>query len=94
MERSRRSHGLGAQKVSISLSKDDLRLLTERARRIHRGNLSAVVAEMTETLRRQEALASLLAGFGGEPSTASELQALRDEIVGAPTRKPRRRPAA
>ena len=93
MERSRRPHGLRTQKISISVSKDDLRLMTERARRVHRGNLSAVVHEMAETLRRKEALVALLDDFGGEPSTAAELQALRDEIAHAPTGKPRR-PAA
>ncbi len=78
-----------AVKVSVSIRADDLALLKRRAKRLHGGNVSAVIAELAETIRRQDARDQLLAA--GEathgPATRSEL----DAIVGEWT--PRRRKA-
>ena len=93
-KRARRSHGIRSRKVSVSVSEEDLRLLSARAKRVYRGNLSAVVHELADGLRRREALARLLGTFEGAASTVSEIQALRDEIASAPTGRRKRRPAA
>jgi hypothetical protein len=71
-----------AEKVSISVSADDLKWLRRRAKR-HRGNLSAVFAEATRLLRQRDAQERLLEAFGteSEPS-AEETEAIRAEWRG------------
>lgn len=92
--RTRRAHGIGTKKISVSVSEADLAVLTARARRLHRGNMSAVVGEMVATLRREEALDELLTTLGGPTLDENALQKLRDEIAAAPTKARRRRTAA
>ncbi|MBK9001190.1 MAG: hypothetical protein IPM35_36170 [Myxococcales bacterium] len=86
-KRSRRPHGLNARKISISVSEEDLRVLSRRARRAHGGNVSAVIHELTATLRRQEAADRLLDLLGGESVTQSEMDAIRAEISGPGRRR-------
>jgi hypothetical protein len=45
--------------LSISLSTEPLKLLRQRAKQAHRGNLSAAVAEAAELLRREIAMGEL-----------------------------------
>jgi hypothetical protein len=92
-KRARRPQGIHTRKISVSITEDDLALITRRAKRLHRGNVSAVVHEMVAALRREEALDRLLASFDGAPPTPEELHQLREEIAAAPTGR-KRRPAA
>lgn len=92
--RGRRAQGIRTRKISISVTEDDLKVLSSRARRVHRGNVSAVVHEMVAALRREEALDELLRTLGAGRVTASEMAALRSEVAGANGRSRKRRPAA
>lgn len=89
-KRTRRPHGLQTKKVSISVAKEDLRVLLARAKRLHRGNVSAVVHEMVAALRRMEAMDEVLRMLGGHRVTEQDMQKIRDE-VGAVRRVGRRR---
>jgi len=93
-KRTRRPHGIGSRKISVSVSKDDLEVLSARAKRLHHGNISAVVHEMIATVRRQEAMDELLDTLGGDRVTEEEMQKLRDEIAATPAQRRKRRNAA
>jgi hypothetical protein len=88
----RRPRGIGTRKVSISISADDLRVLSARAKAAHGGNLSAVVHDLATTLRREMAMDDVLAALDADRVSADEMAALRAEL--APRRKPRKRGAA
>lgn len=88
--RSRRPHGIHSRKISVSVSEDDLAVLTARARRFHRDNISAVIHEMVATLRREEAMDDLLAALGGDALTDEDLAGLRRELAVDPRRRTRR----
>ena len=80
------------EKVSVSIDRGDLVLLRKRARRLHRGNLSAVIAEGVRRVREEEGRDALVrwlgdAGDAPEPERA----AMRDEWRTPPPS--RRRPA-
>lgn len=92
--RARRPHGIGTRKISVSVTEDDLKVLVARAKRAHRGNVSAVLHDLVTTLRREEAMDRLLAKLGADSVTEDELQRLRDEIAAAPLVRSKRRPAA
>lgn len=94
--KTRRPPGIGSRKISVSITEADLRVVTAQAKRLHRGNVSAVLHDMVETLRRQHALDELIESFGAAPASEAELDALRTEIAAsAPARRERRRrPAA
>ena len=92
--RTRRPHGIHSRKISVSVSAEDLEVLSARAKRVHHGNLSAVVHEMVATLKREEALDELLEMLGGERVTDEEMQKLRNEIAAVPTGRRKRRSAA
>jgi hypothetical protein len=79
--RGRRSHGIKSKKISISVSEGDLKILVGRARRLHRGNLSAVVHDMIADLARGEAADALLRDLGGERVSEAEMEAIRKEIT-------------
>ena len=85
------------EKISVSVNRDDLRILKKRAKRLHGGNLSAVIAEIIAHAREQEGLADLLDWLGGPASmTKEEEQEIDRELLGqpkAPTRRKRKRAA-
>jgi hypothetical protein len=89
--RGRRPHGIRSRKISVSVSRDDLAVLAARAKRLHRGNLSAVVHEMVAALRRQEAADRLLEMLGGDRVTEADIDAIRKEMDGVPAEARRRR---
>lgn len=95
MQRARRPHGIRSRKISVSVSADDLAVLTARAKRFHRGNVSAVVHDLVETLRREEALDALVQTLGADAVTDDELRAVEAEIREArtPSERPRRKGA-
>lgn len=78
-------------KISVTIDRDALKWLKLRAKRLHRGNLSAVVAEATENLRRAEALDRLLDRLGAPALDDAELAAFRAEWAGASVSRARRR---
>jgi len=45
-----------AKKVSVSIQPDLLAAITRRAKRLYGGNISAVIAEMGEDVKRLEAM--------------------------------------
>lgn len=79
------------EKVSVSISRADLRVLRRRARRLYRGNLSAVIAEAAARMLEEEgreALVKWLAEAG--QATADERDTIRAEWrVDSPSRKTR-----
>ena len=82
-------------KISVSVNQDDLRILKKRAKRLHDGNLSAVIAEIIARAREQEGLADLLGWLGG-PGLMSkeEEEAIDRELLGQTTQPKRRRKKA
>lgn len=73
------------EKISVSVNRDDLKLLKKRAQRLHDGNLSAVIAEIIARAREQEGLADLLDWLGGPASmTEQEEEAIDRELLGQP----------
>jgi hypothetical protein len=79
-----------AEKISISLSPEDLRWARERAKQ----SLSSVSAVLAEALRRQrqaEARARLLADLGTDDISEGDRKAVRAEWQGSkPTPRPPR----
>ncbi|HWL88963.1 MAG TPA: hypothetical protein VNO21_24330 [Polyangiaceae bacterium] len=80
--------------LSISLAASPLKLLRERAKRVHRGNLSAAIAEAAELLRRDIAMGDLVAELEKEhgPLTDEDRAIVDAESRG--DKRPRRRKKA
>ena len=91
--RSRRPRGIHSKKISVSVSAEDLVVLAARAKRVHGGNISAVLHDLVDTLRREQAADEVLEMLGGAPVTPAQMQDVRNELYGAKRRR-RRRPAA
>jgi hypothetical protein len=66
-------------KVSISVRKDDLAVLRRRAKKLYKGNLSAIMAEAAAAARRKEAQEELLEWIGPIDMTSEEKEAIRAE---------------
>lgn len=83
------------EKVSVSIPKNEMRILRARAKRMHGGNLSAVFVEMASWIVEQEARAKVVDWLGG-PVSEAERDEIRRELRGeAHTKtKKRERPAA
>lgn len=90
----RRAHGIRSRKISVSVSAEDLAVLSARAKRMHRGNLSAVVHDMVVALKREQALDELLGELGADRVTEADKQKLREEIAAAKPGARKRRSAA
>jgi hypothetical protein len=78
------------EKISVSVSRDDLAWARRRAR-AQRTSLSAVVSEALLRQRQAEAGVRLLEDLGTEDITEADLEAIRSELGWAPTRKGRSR---
>lgn len=78
------------EKVSVSITRADLRVLRRRARRLYRGNLSAVIAEAALRMREEEGRESVVNWLGDAGRAAPEESAsIRAEWqVEVPPRKP------
>jgi hypothetical protein len=82
-------------KVSIAITRDDLRTFRARARRLHRGNLSAAIADAAAKLRREEAAHRVLGRLGAPPLSDERSAEIEAELRGeAPPKKGRRGKAA
>jgi len=92
-KRTRRPHGIKTQKISISVSAEDLKVLQREAKRTHAGNVSRVIHELLAALRRREAAERVSKKLGGDKVTEAEKQSIRDEIAAALSPQTRRRAA-
>ena len=80
----------GAEKISVSVSREDLQWARKQAR-LRRLSLSAVVSEALLRQRQAEAGVRLLKELGTEDISAAEVDAMHEELGWAP--KPRGRRA-
>jgi len=83
-------------KVSLSIRNDDLKVIKERAKRLHGGNVSAVFADVIAAIKRQEAWAKAETWYGDDATaTESEQQEIDLELLGKKGRRkvPRKRRA-
>jgi hypothetical protein len=81
-------------KISVTIDKEKLRILRKRAKRLHGGNLSAVIDEATEHLRRLEAMDEFLHHVSAPQLTGEQLDEIHAEWRGPARPKRPRRPAA
>lgn len=81
--------------LSISLGPEPLAVLRRRAKQIHGGNLSAAIAEAAELIRRDMAMAELVADLEEEhgPLTAADRAAVEGELRGKSSRRRKTRAA-
>ncbi|MBX3189076.1 MAG: hypothetical protein KF819_18790 [Labilithrix sp.] len=84
-----------ARKVSISIQEDLLAAIRRRAKRLHGGNISAVIAEMGEDVKRLEAMERYFEQYRIAPLTDAARARFDAEISGVrpptATKKPRRK---
>ena len=76
-------------KLSISIDKSDFELLSKRAKKVSRGNVSAAITQMIHAATEWEgrkALATWL-GEGREEPSSEAMNAIRAEWRSSPRRK-------
>jgi hypothetical protein len=79
-------------KLSISLDRADLAILRRRARRVHGGNVSAVVAEGIRRIQEEEGREALVVWLGAAgAATPAQRDAIRSEWAPDPSRRRARR---
>jgi hypothetical protein len=78
----KRKNGIRAVKISVSVADEDLKILKRRAKRLYDGNLSAVIHELAQKAKRQEAMERLIASLGGPSLTDEERRAIDAEWMG------------
>lgn len=78
----KRKNGIAAVKVSVSVAEADLAVLKRRAKRLYDGNLSAVIHELAQKAKKQEAMERLVAVLGGPSLTDDERRAIDAEWSG------------
>jgi hypothetical protein len=83
------------RKVSLSVNREDLAIIKDRAKRLHGGNVSAVFADLIAEIRRREAWERAVAWYG-EPIvlTDGERKAIDRELVGSSRARARRKRVA
>ena len=76
-----------ATKISVSVQPDLLAALTSRAKRLYGGNISAVIAEMGEDVKRLDAMDRYIEKYDLAPLTERTRARLEAELAGpeAPT---------
>lgn len=73
------------ERISVSVDRADLAILRKRAKRLHGGNVSAVIAEIIARAKEQEGLADLLDWLGGPATmTLAEQDEIDRELLGLP----------
>lgn len=78
----KRKNGIDAVKISVSVAAEDLAILRRRAKRLYGGNLSAVIHELVQRAKKQEAMEKLLASLGGPSLSDAERAAIDAEWSG------------
>jgi hypothetical protein len=83
------------EKVSLSVNREDLALIKNRAKRLHGGNVSAVFAELIAEIKRREAFDRAVAWYG-EPIILSEDErvVIDRELLGGEKRRSNRKQTA
>ncbi|HEY8946296.1 MAG TPA: hypothetical protein VIM73_18725 [Polyangiaceae bacterium] len=71
-----------AKKVSISIQPELLEALKRRAKRLYAGNISAVIAEMGEDVKRLDAMDRYFQIYGVAPLTGRERARVEAELAG------------
>jgi hypothetical protein len=66
------------EKISISVDHDDLAILRKRAKRLHGGNLSAVIADAARLIEEEEGRQALLDWLGDAARLTDEDRARID----------------
>jgi hypothetical protein len=87
MKRKRRPRGSKVQKISVSVSADDLAVLKKVADARHGGNVSAAIHDLTAEFRREEALDELLVWLGADKIPQEEIDAVQRELMSPPRRR-------
>jgi hypothetical protein len=75
---------MSTTRVTVTVDNVDLVWLRRRAKRLHGGSLSAVMAEATHLVRKQEALTAYLDGEGVPMLNPVELAEIEAEWRGRP----------
>jgi hypothetical protein len=75
-----------ARKVSVSIQPDLLAAITRRAKRLYGGNISAVIAEMGEDVKRFEAMDRYFEKYKVAPLTDRERERIDGELFGVERR--------
>jgi hypothetical protein len=83
-----------SETFGISVSPATKRVLKAAARRKHGGNVSALIEELAEGLKRQEAFERLWKWYGGPELSDQDRLALDAEIIGKKPAGRRKRKAA
>jgi phage baseplate assembly protein W len=78
----KRKSGLDTVKISVSVAAKDLAILRRRAKRLYGGNLSAVIHDLVQRARKQEAMEKLIASLGGPSLTEEDRAAIDAEWAG------------
>lgn len=81
-----------ATKVSVSIQPELLAAITRRAKRLYGGNISAVIAEMGEDVKRLDAMDRYFEKYRVAPLTEDARARVDAELSGAELR-PRRKKA-
>lgn len=72
-----------AKKVSVSIQPDLLAAITRRAKRLYGGNISAVIAEMGEDVKRLDAMDRYFETYRVAPLTEAARARVEVELLGA-----------
>ncbi len=70
------------EKISISLHREDLKALKKRAKRLHGGNVSAVITELAADAGLLEGMNELVDWLGGPSLTNDDRERLDREMRG------------
>jgi hypothetical protein len=73
------------ESVGISITPETKKVLKAAARKRHGGNVSALIEELAEDLKRQEAFERLSKWYGGPELTDDERRSLDAEMLGKKT---------
>jgi hypothetical protein len=81
------------EKISVSLDREDLKALKQRAKRLYDGNVSAVIAELAADARLLEGMHDLVEWLGGPSLTDEDRKRIdREWRPQAPARKRKSKP--
>jgi len=75
------------EKISISINREDLKALKKRAKRLHDGNVSAVIAELAADAKLLEGMNDLVDWLGGPSLTDEDRTSIDGEQRGAPAKR-------
>ena len=82
-----------SQTFGISVTPATKKALKAAARRRHGGNVSALIEELAEGLKRQEAFERLWKWYGGPELTDKDRRSLDAEIIGKKSNRRRNKAA-